>query len=316
MARIKQPQLPPGAQNDFFSALHDLHLKAGYPSTREIQKDIGREYVSHTTIYKALTGPRIVGWVIIEQMVEALADRSRQNRNTVIEQVKSLWEAAAKSPRDSHEADAEKVRSAAQAVRETIQHQPARPFAELMSGTLDEIEAVGTRMIGPHLVPTGFSDTDALTGGMRPGSLIVIGAEPSIGKSVLLITICAKNAISYSLPTAIFSTEMTEREIQVRILSAESRVPHHSIRSGLMNDDDWARFAKRMVQVADAPLWLSYSPGLNISYLEEKAKLLSNEGKLRLLAVDNIDTLMGATSGPELVLYRLRQLAAELHEDY
>jgi replicative DNA helicase len=312
VARIKQPQVPPGALNDFFSSLHDLHVKAGQPSIREIQRDIGRDSVSHTTIHKAFIGPRIPGWIIVEQLVEALADRSRQERIAIIEQFKSLWEAAARSPQDGSGADTEKIRSVAQAVRETIQQQPARSYAELMIGTLDEIEAVSTRVIGRELVPTGFSDVDALTSGMRPGSLIVIGAEPSIGKSILLITICAKSALSFGLPTAIFSNEMTERDIQVRILSAESRVPHHSVRSGAMTEDQWAQLARRMGEAVDAPLWLSYSPCLSISDLEEKAKSLSDERSLRLLAIDNIDAVIAAHE-PELVLYRLKEVAAELH---
>lgn len=312
MARIKQPQLTAGALNDFFTALHDLHLKAGYPSTREIQKEIGRDIVSHTTIHKALSGPRLPGWGIIELLVEALARRSRQDGGAVIEQFRPLWETAAKGVQDVSETDIDKVRHATQVVRETIQHRSARPFADLMMGTLDEIEAAGTRKIERELVPTGLSDVDALTGGMRPGSLIVIASRPSVGKSMVLTTICIASAIRYEMPSAIFSSEMTEREIQMRILAAESRVPHYTLRSGMMTDDDWTRLARRMAETADAPLWLSYLPRMDIESLENEARNLGNDGQLRLLAIDNVDTLMAGPHEPEQILYRLKQLAADL----
>lgn len=312
MARIKQPQLPAGALNDFFAALHDLHLKAGYPSTREIQRDIGRGVVSHTTIHKAFAGPRLPGWEIIELLVEALADRSRRDREEVIGYFRPLWEAAAKELWDSPAVDADRVRLATQAVRETIQHQSARPFADLMRGTLDGIEAAGRRSASRELIPSGFADMDTLTGGLWPGHLAVIASRPSIGKSMVLITMCAQSAVRHGLATAIFSNEMTERDIQTRILSAEARVPHHLIRSGQMSDDDWTRLARQMSSIIDAPLWISYSPCLNISGLENGAKALASDGQLRLLAIDNIDALMTATNEPEQVLYRLKQLAVEL----
>jgi replicative DNA helicase len=313
VARIKQPQLPAGTLSDFFGALHDLHLKAGYPSTREIQKDIGRGVVSHTTIHKALSGPNLPGWGIVELLVEALARKSRQDVETTIEYIKSLWEGVAKSLQNTSEPDADKVRLATLAVRQTIQHRPARPFADLMAETLDEIEAVASRAIGRELVPTGFADVDALTGGLRPGSLIVIASRPSIGKSMLLTTVCAAGAVGHGIPTAIFSFEMPEREIQMRILSAEARVPHHVLRSGFMGEEDWTRLARRMSEIVAAPLSLSYAPNLNIEDLGGESRALADEGKLRLLAIDNVDALITHTREPEEVLYRLKQMAADLH---
>ena len=56
------------------------------------------------------------------------------------------------------------------------------PLAEIMEGTLDEIEAIGSRggtMVG---VPTGFTDLDALTNGLHPGQLVVVAARPGLGK--------------------------------------------------------------------------------------------------------------------------------------
>ena len=59
-------------------------------------------------------------------------------------------------------------------------------LADIMEGTLDEIEAIGSRggeMVG---VPTGFADLDALTNGLHPGQMIVVAARPAIGKALAL----------------------------------------------------------------------------------------------------------------------------------
>jgi len=62
------------------------------------------------------------------------------------------------------------------------------PLGDVMEGTLDEIEAIGSRggqMVG---VPTGFTDLDALTNGLHPGQMIVVAARPAIGKALALDT--------------------------------------------------------------------------------------------------------------------------------
>jgi replicative DNA helicase len=62
------------------------------------------------------------------------------------------------------------------------------PLSAIMEGTLDEIEAIGSRggeMVG---VPTGFADFDELTNGLHPGQMIVLAARPAVGKALALDT--------------------------------------------------------------------------------------------------------------------------------
>jgi replicative DNA helicase len=62
------------------------------------------------------------------------------------------------------------------------------PLSAIMEGTLDEIEAIGSRggeMVG---VPTGFQDFDELTNGLHPGQMIVVAARPAVGKALALDT--------------------------------------------------------------------------------------------------------------------------------
>jgi len=312
MARIKQPDLPDGALKEFFASLHDLHLKAGYSSTREIQKDIGRNVVSHTTIHKALGGPHLPGWDIVELIIEVLSRRSRLDEDATVEEFRSIWGEAAKQNSASPGAGLDEVRKVTPKVSSDAGKSAARSFAELMPSTLDVIEAAGIREITSGLVPTGLADLDALTGGLRPGSLIVIGACPSIGKSTLVITMCATSAIRFELPTALFSAEMSEHEIIMRILSAESRVAHVALRGGMMSVDDWSRLARRMSQTADAPFWLTYSPELAVENLETQAKLLHAERRLKLLAIDNVNSMAGSAEEAREVWLRLKTLAVDL----
>lgn len=74
------------------------------------------------------------------------------------------------------------------AVTETRTSEDYLPLAEIINGTMEEIEAAGARGDGMVGVPTGFSELDKLTNGLHPGQMIVLAARPAIGKALALDT--------------------------------------------------------------------------------------------------------------------------------
>ncbi len=157
---------------------------------------------------------------------------------------------------------------------------------DVLQATLDEIEAISSRDGGMVGVPTGFQDLDALTNGLHGGQMVIVAARPAIGKSTLGLDLARAAAIKNSLTAAIFSLEMSRNEITMRLLSAEARVPLHHMRSGTMSDEDWARLARRMGEVAEAPLYIDDSPNLTMMEIRAKARRLKQRHDLRLVIVD------------------------------
>jgi len=99
MGSLPRPDLPDGPVRALFDGLHDLHHAAGWPSLRDMAKEIG---CSHTTVSTAFSGPRPPRWGLLELIVEALGgDTERFHR---------LW-LAASAARHGEEA----VRAAAPA---------------------------------------------------------------------------------------------------------------------------------------------------------------------------------------------------------
>ncbi len=88
------------------------------------------------------------------------------------------------------------------------------PLADIMHGTLEEIEAISSRggaMVG---VPTGFADLDSLTNGLHGGQLIVVAARPAMGKALALDT---------PLPTPTGWTSMGDVAVGDRLMGADGR---------------------------------------------------------------------------------------------
>ena len=164
-------------------------------------------------------------------------------------------------------------------------------LSEIMPGALDEIEAIGSRGGGMSGVPTGFADLDALTNGLHPGQMVVIAARPAVGKSTLALDLARAATIKHSFPTVIFSLEMSRNEITMRLLSAEARVPLHSMRTGQMGEEDWTRLARRMSEVVDAPLFIDDSPNMSMMEIRAKCRRLKQRQELKLVIVDYLQLM-------------------------
>jgi replicative DNA helicase len=165
---------------------------------------------------------------------------------------------------------------------------------QLLQGTMDEIDAISSRGGQSVGVPTGFSELDQITNGLHAGQMVILAARPAIGKSTLALDFARACSIRHGLTSAIFSLEMSKSEITMRLLSAEAKVPLHHMRSGHMSDDDWARLARRMGEVADAPLYIDDSPNLTMMEIRAKARRLKQRHDLRLVVVDYLQLM---TSG-------------------
>ncbi|MBQ7594708.1 MAG: replicative DNA helicase [Synergistaceae bacterium] len=80
--------------------------------------------------------------------------------------------------------------------------------------------------------PTGFADLDSYTGGLQPGSLNIIAARPSMGKTAFALNIAQFGGGGANLPILIFSLEMPAEQLVMRMLAAESGVNLSQLHSG------------------------------------------------------------------------------------
>ena len=166
-------------------------------------------------------------------------------------------------------------------------------LSTILPQALDEIEAIA-KGGGIEGVKTGFRDLDLLTHGLHPGNMIVLAARPAVGKSTLGLDIARYASIHENKTSVIFSLEMSKSEITMRMLSAEARVGLNSIRSGQLSDDDWAKLARRMGEISDAPLFIDDSPNLSMMEIRAKARRLKQRHNLQLVVIDYLQLM---TSG-------------------
>jgi replicative DNA helicase len=78
------------------------------------------------------------------------------------------------------------------------------------------------------------------------------------------------------------------------MLSAEARVALNNIRAGSLNDEEWARLARRMGEIAEAPLFIDDSSNLSMMEIRAKARRLKQRHDLKLIIIDYLQLM---TSG-------------------
>jgi replicative DNA helicase len=123
--------------------------------------------------------------------------------------------------------------------------------------------------------------------------------------STLALDLARAASLKHGLTTVMFSLEMSRNEITMRLLSAESRVPLHAMRTGQMGEDDWTRLARRMSEVVDAPLFIDDSPNMSLMEIRAKCRRLKQRHNLRLVIVDYLQLM----SSPRRVENRQQEVS-------
>src|SRR6185503_232355 len=99
--------------------------------------------------------------------------------------------------------------------------------------------------------------------------------------------------VKHGLPCVIFSLEMGRNEITMRLLSAEARVPLHSMRTG------------RMSEVVEAPLYIDDSPNMSMMEIRAKCRRLKQRHDLKLVIIDYLQLM----SSPKRVENRQQEVS-------
>ena len=147
-------------------------------------------------------------------------------------------------------------------------------------------------------VPTGLSEFDHKTGGLRKSDLIILGARPSQGKTALALNIAHHACVECNIPVAFFSLEMGRHIIYERMLGAAAMAEIHKLRSGYFEKSKWSDLTREMGRLANAPLYIDDTSGISITELRMRSRRLASELKkqgkeLGLIVIDYLQLIRG-----------------------
>jgi replicative DNA helicase len=145
-------------------------------------------------------------------------------------------------------------------------------------------------------VRTGFADLDALTTGLQKSDLIVLAARPSVGKTSLALNIAEFAAVNEGRSVGVFSLEMSKEQLVLRLLSSVANIDSQRLRTGFLEEMDFARLAPAMNALSEAPVYIDDTPNITAMELRTKARRLQAEAGLDLIVVDYLQLMQATTS--------------------
>jgi replicative DNA helicase len=190
------------------------------------------------------------------------------------------------------------------------------PFDRIITETMEMLEEdPGKALTG---IPTGFVDLDRMTHGLGRGALVIIAGRPGMGKTSFALNVATHIAIREKKTVGIFSLEMGQQELALRILCAEADIHYSRLRAGHLSQQQWVKTMQKMSEIGKAPLFIDDSAAPTLLEVSSKARRLRAEKGLELLVVDYLQLMQagGRFENRNLeiaaITRAMKQLAKEL----
>ncbi len=238
--------------------------------------------------------------------------------------LRKLIEASTEIARDSFEAreDAADILDTAEqkifALSEKNLRKGFQPISPILSTTFDIIDSFHKRKGKVTGIATGFDDLDECTSGFQNSDLIIVAGRPSMGKTAFCLNIARNAAVDFGVPVGIFSLEMSNTQLAMRMLCSEARVDSHKVRTGRLPENEWMKLSTCVGKLAEAPIFIDDTPALNVNEIRAKTRRLKAEKKIGMVVIDYLQLVKGPRGSESrqieisLISQSLKALAKEL----
>jgi replicative DNA helicase len=141
---------------------------------------------------------------------------------------------------------------------------------------------------------TGFVDIDEMTSGLQKGDLVIVAARPAMGKTSFCLNVAQHVALRVGETVGFFSLEMSKEQLALRLLCADARIDAHRLRTGKLNEKDWARLAKAYTDLSQSRIFIDDSATISPLEMRAKCRRLKAEHGLGLIVVDYLQLVTSA----------------------
>ncbi len=171
----------------------------------------------------------------------------------------------------------------------------------------DRIEAI---------VPTGVQQVYDLT---VPGTHNFIANDVCVHNTTLALNIAEFAALKTKKAVAVYSMEMSASQLAFRLISSIGRINATRLRTGQLEDEDWARVNMAIKMLSEVKIFIDDTPALSPDVLRSKARRIKREHDLGLIVIDYLQLMAvpgtGENRATEIseISRSLKALAKELN---
>ncbi|MBR7131990.1 MAG: replicative DNA helicase [Clostridia bacterium] len=143
-------------------------------------------------------------------------------------------------------------------------------------------------------IPCGISALDKMITGLNKSDLIILGARPGMGKTSFALNILRNVAVGTGKTACFFSLEMTRDQLAQRMLSSEAGIKSEKLRTGELDEGEWARLAQAGENLSKANIYFDETSSITVPQM--KAKLRRMKPAPDLVIVDYLGLMKAAKS--------------------
>jgi replicative DNA helicase len=114
-----------------------------------------------------------------------------------------------------------------------------------------------------------------------------------MGKTSFMLNVAQYAAQVAKVPVAFFNLEMSKEQLVGRILSSEALVDSRKLRTGRLEDEDWARLADALGGLAGAPIYIDDTTDITVTDIKSKCKKLQMEKGIGMVVIDYLQLMQG-----------------------
>ena len=164
---------------------------------------------------------------------------------------------------------------------------------DIMQVTKEKLEILSQNPSSLTGVSTGYKELDTLTSGLQKSDLIIIAGRPSMGKTSFAMNIVENVALNQQLPVAVFSMEMPGEQLCMRMIASLSKIELKRVRSGNLNDADWARITSATnILHQHSRIFIDETPAMSPTEIRARCRRLAREQKgLGLVVIDYLQLM-------------------------
>ena len=172
-------------------------------------------------------------------------------------------------------------------------------LSEVLPSTLTQIEEVAHTQSSVIGVPSGFTTLDRMIGGFRKGQFIVVAARPAMGKTSFALNIAFNASMLYDKKVGIFTLEMSNEELILRLLSSSSEIPMETMVKGSgMNQEKMLKITAYAEEMAKKDIYIDDSGFNTVMDIRAKSRRLKAEIKqLDLIIIDYLQLMSSRRHG-------------------
>ncbi|MBT3386579.1 MAG: replicative DNA helicase, partial [Desulfobacula sp.] len=165
-------------------------------------------------------------------------------------------------------------------------------LGDLINLNIDKLEEQQGKDGGLSGLSSGYPGLNKITSGLQKSDLIILAARPSMGKTAFALNIARNVAIEERKPVAVFSLEMSNEQLSMRLLTSEARIDSNRLRTGFISQEDWQNATDAAGVLNELPIFIDDSPNITAMEIRAKArKLYQKHNEIGLIIVDYLQLM-------------------------